>query len=490
MKAISIADQVNGHSGGFLIPLEGVTKAYAINGIRESGKSSLGTVMAEEYCKAKQPWIAFDPAGNWWGLRAKPDGTPGGFPVVVFGGERGDLPLEKDAGPKIAEAITRENVFAVIDLKMTSKTMWRTLVRDIVRTLQEIQVQVPRMVFIEEAQEFIPQKPSHQLGAECKEIVERLVTLGGNWGYGATILGQRPASIEKSALSQCETVFAFATQGKHDRDAIADWMDSQQVDEAARAALKQLADLPTGECYVWSPRFLKTFARLRIRRRETFHPRDARRLGVQVKDVELAPVEEFVAKVRTQLTKTVVQVCDVPKNPKTREALVRTAERVSAAGPRVTLQDVKQRRLELDVENLKRDLDQLKAENASLKESLSLERRKVGWADERLKAFRAHLGSQYQALQKLFAEMGDPAELSAGSTGDPKIWEPWLAKAGRMGCRRMLEALIQKGELTRSELGIHSHVASTKSTFRNYLSWLKSNGLIEIDGEKVRLKAV
>lgn len=477
-KAISIADQVNGQPGGFIIPLEGVTKAYAINGIRESGKSSLGTVMAEEYCKAKQPWIAFDPAGNWWGLRAKPDGSPGGFPVVVFGGERGDLPLEKDAGPKIAEAITRENVFAVIDLKMTSKTMWRTLVRDIVRTLQEIQVQVPRMVFIEEAQEFIPQKPSHQLGAECKEIVERLVTLGGNWGYGATILGQRPASIEKSALSQCETVFAFATQGKHDRDAIADWMDSQQVDDAARAALKQLADLPTGECYVWSPRFLKTFARLRIRRRETFHPRDARRLGVQVKDVELAPVGEFVEKMRARLTKTTATVCTPPKNPKTRETLEKAVDLVKHAPVEM--------RPNAEISDLEQKVVQLAARNHNLQEDLATARAEASEARRRLEAVREYFKPQYQTMIQLFMDLGEKAAPDV----DRGLFEPMLLKAGKKGCRRMLELMIDRRELTKTQLGTLAGVPAGKSTFRGYMAWLKSNGLIEVEGETVRIKAV
>lgn len=488
MKGINIADQINGQPGGFLIPLEGVTKAYAINGIRESGKSSLGTVMAEEYCKAKQPWIAFDPAGNWWGLRAKPDGSPGGFPVVVFGGERGDLPLEKDAGPKIAEAITRENVFAVIDLKMTSKTMWRTLVRDIVRTLQEIQVEVPRMVFIEEAQEFIPQKPSHQLGAECKEIVERLVTLGGNWGYGATILGQRPASIEKSALSQCETVFAFATQGKHDRDAIADWMDSQQVDEAAREALKQLADLPTGECYVWSPRFLKTFARLRIRRRETFHPRDARRLGVQVKDVELAPVGEFVQKVRAQLTKVTAVVCTPPKDPKTAKALVRTAEHAAKADLSTNPEKVNQVQFKSipfeQFERAIRDVELKDATIARLSEELRIERRRREDAHVRLEKVRAALKPQYDAFQKLFSEIGEIEKAPSEHVLTEKL-QPWIEKAPSANYVSVLTTLFKSGRLKRRQLSTLCGIKYDGTTWRRIQGWLTGNSLAVLDGEEI-----
>lgn len=457
----------------FQIPLEGVTKAFAIVGIRESGKSSLGTVMAEEYCKLKQPWIAFDPAGNWWGLRARTVDKLGGFPVVVFGGERGDLPLEKDSGRKIAEAITRENVFAVIDLKMTSKTMWRTLVRDIVKTLQEIQVEVPRMVFIEEAQEFLPQRPSHQLGAECKEIVERLVTLGGNWGYGATILGQRPASIEKSALSQCETVFAFATQGAHDRKALIDWMKSQEVDEGARTALDRLASLETGTCYVWSPRFLKTFAKLRIRRRETFHPREARKLGVAIRDVEMAPVQEFVARLSKQLTKTVVTACPTPKNPKTRSALVQTAELTFARG---TGQN--------DSLFFNTQLSEKAARIQALEDALAQQKQRVASADSRLAAVREFLKPQYESLKKLFSEIGTAADPGQQDLG---AWQQWLDKAGAGRRGEMLKILIGKGRLPQVQLATLSGVKYGGSTWRNYRAWLTGNHLATIHGEEIEV---
>jgi hypothetical protein len=43
--------------------------------------------------------IVLDPIGHWWSLRAGADGKPkGGYPVAVFGGMHGDLPLEPTAG--------------------------------------------------------------------------------------------------------------------------------------------------------------------------------------------------------------------------------------------------------------------------------------------------------------------------------------------------------------------------------------------------------
>ena len=76
----------------FTLPLDLVTRTLAIIGIRGSGKTVAATVLAEEMCEAGLPWVALDPVGVWWGLRVNPDGTPGGYPVVVLGGEHADLP--------------------------------------------------------------------------------------------------------------------------------------------------------------------------------------------------------------------------------------------------------------------------------------------------------------------------------------------------------------------------------------------------------------
>lgn len=85
---------------------------------------------------------------------------------------------------------------------------------------------------------------------------------------------------------------------------------------------------------------------------------------------------------------------------------------------------------------------------------------------------------------------GHPVQEKTAGAADRSVYEPWLQKAGRKGCRRMLEILVERGQLTRNQLGTLAGIPNGKRTFRAYLSWLKTNGLVEVIGEDIKLRAV
>jgi hypothetical protein len=478
----------------FTLPDDAIARTFAIIGQRGSGKSSLATVMAEELCKAYLPWIALDPVGVWWGLRAGTKGDPkAGFPVVVFGGERQDLPLEKGSGRKIAEACIAANVFAVIDLSQDSKTTWRTVVRDFCHGLQELRPEAPRHVFLEEAPEFVPQRASHQLGAECKEIVERLIRLGRNWGYGATVLTQRPATVDKDVLSQCENLFTMRTSGAHDRKALFEWMEAHQA-IGLNQALAELATLPDGTAWFWSPQWLKQFVKVAMRRRETFHPGETRTVGSKARSVELVDVESFVAKVRKELTKTSAAVSapshlveaakdirELAKNPKLKKILQQANAGVAnaLAGAQDAVKEHQDRIAELALENgkLRAEIEDQRRENAGL-------RHEAADANRRLEAVRKDLWPTYQTYMQLFMDLGEkPTSAATGEISE--AWVPWLAKAATVGCRGMLEILIKRGRLQQRQLATLAGVKFKGSTWRKYRGWMTGNHLAELQGEEI-----
>src|ERR1700679_38640 len=98
------------------LPLDTVTQSIAILAKRRAGKSYTARRIAEDLLIADQQVVIIDPKGDWWGIRSSADGKGPGFPVVVLGGEHGDLPLEKTAAETVARLIVEERVSVLLDL--------------------------------------------------------------------------------------------------------------------------------------------------------------------------------------------------------------------------------------------------------------------------------------------------------------------------------------------------------------------------------------
>lgn len=312
--------------------------------------------------------------------------------------------------------------------------------------------------------------------AECKEAVERLVRLGRNQGYGCSIITQRPATVDKDILSQAENLVVMRTVGKHDRKALMEWLEpkfgEQGFDEKGIRAegtklVNSLAALDSGVAYFWSPHWLKQFKKVRLRDRTTFHPGQTRSVGKTIGPVTLSDVTEFVEKVRRQFS--VSKPVSVPAR-KVPAAVPMSKALLDATFPTVSVQEV----------------DDLKNRVAELQKQIAEERVRRADAENRLAAVRKFMGPQYEAMKKLFEKLGTPGSNGAA---DPSAYAPWLEKAGKRGTKRLLEIMIDRGEVTRTQLATLAGLGQT-GTFRNYLSWLKSNSLVEVNGETVRLRPV
>ena len=100
------------------LPIDFVTKTAAILAQRRKGKTYTASVIAEELVASKLPFVALDPTGAWYGLRASADGKSEGLPVVVLGGQHGDVPLERTGGRLIADLVVEEPGYYVIDFSL------------------------------------------------------------------------------------------------------------------------------------------------------------------------------------------------------------------------------------------------------------------------------------------------------------------------------------------------------------------------------------
>ena len=224
------------------------SQGSAILGIRDSGKSYTATALAEKLYEAGVPFIAFDPIGLWRFLRVPGKGR--GYPIVVAGGQAGDLPLNVASAPKIVEAAMQSGVSLVIDLFdiNLSKADWRRIVKDCVRLLLHRNKQHGlRHIFLEEAAEFAPQKV---LDGDVYAEIEKLARMGGNSRLGYTLINQRSQEVNKAVLELCENLFLHRQKGKNAIVGLNKWLDVGGVKDF-KAITDGLPTLGQGECWAW-----------------------------------------------------------------------------------------------------------------------------------------------------------------------------------------------------------------------------------------------
>ena len=254
----------------FSLPDGAIHQRYAMIARTGAGKTYGAIRLVELFMGMGLPCVVFDPLSNWWGLRLKKDGKTKGFPIPVFGGNHGDVPLDPAQGAQLAEVLDAQNLSAVIDLSLFRKDAERLFVREFCEAFYELHrgasKRTPCMLVFEEAQRFAPQVVKDQA---LLEAVDDLVRLGRNFGISTLLLSQRAQSVNKEVLNQAEVLLVGQVNGKQDRDAIGAWVTEVEHGEKGRDWVDRLPTLQVGEMMLWSPQWLKTLRKVKITQRET-----------------------------------------------------------------------------------------------------------------------------------------------------------------------------------------------------------------------------
>jgi hypothetical protein len=138
------------------LPLDAVTRTFAIVGQRGSGKTTTAAVLVEEIAPSAR-FVVVDPTGAWFGLRTAADGKGPGLSVVVLGGHHGDAPLEESAGPLVADLVIREGLSLVLDLELLRKGQQIRFVCEFLEALYHGNREALHVV-VDECQRFAPQQ--------------------------------------------------------------------------------------------------------------------------------------------------------------------------------------------------------------------------------------------------------------------------------------------------------------------------------------------
>lgn len=495
---------------GLELPLEAVTETFAILAKRRAGKSNAAVVLAEEMFDHGLPWVAVDPKGDWWGVRAAGAGSdvPGGLGVLVFGGDHGDVPLEPGSGALVAELVAQQRLTCVLDVSTMTKADQRRFLVDFATTLYRRNTQ-PLHVFCEEADEYIPQRVAGE-NAKLVGAFETLIKRGGFRGIGVTLISQRSASINKDALSQIETLIAMRTPSPQDRKAILGWVDQHA---AGSEAVADLPGLDNGEAWVFSPQWLQTLVKVRFRRRRTFDSGATPKVGGQpTPPAALAEVD--LEAIKGAMAETIERAAAA--DPEVLRRRVRELEQQLQARPAVPERaepiEPVERIVRVEVPVLPPDTVQsLNAAAGQLLATLATQSEQL---DQTLQAAAALLVPLRDVQAALAAHPpapsaagpavvdltehddpspprdstrapGEPTRGTSPSTADAETAAQTLpaeAKPGlRSGARRMVESLGRMAplRLTRTQWGTVARLKTTGGTWSTYLADIRRAGLLD-----------
>lgn len=259
------------------LPMEAAAQVIALVGIRGSGKTNSAGVIAEELLDRGQQVVFIDPTDGAWGMRSH-------YPIFIFGGPHGDIPLGEHDGKTMAEFVVGERVPLILSLRHLRKSAQRHFVTEFCEDLYHLkgrdQYRSPLTVIIDEAPLFVPQRVMGET-ARVVGAIEDLCARGRNTGFGVILITQRPATVNKDVLSQADTIIAHRIIGPQDRKALAEWLEENASEQDLKALLASLATMPNGRAWVWAP-LLGIMKQVQIRKRKTFDSSATPKMGQRV----------------------------------------------------------------------------------------------------------------------------------------------------------------------------------------------------------------
>lgn len=261
-------------SGTFSLPIELAARTQAILAMKGVGKTYVGMKETEEMLKANQQVVCLDPTGVWWGLRSSADGKSEGFPIIIMGGDKADVPLEPTSGSVVADFVVDSGQSAILDMShFESLAAQDRFVTDFAIRLYRRKGQPGERntihLMLDEADSFAPQNP----GSDQKKMLgawEAIVRRGRSRGIGLTMITQRPAVINKNVLSQVDLLVCLRIVGIHDFKAASDWTNLYATKKQSADFMQSLPQLKIGEAWFWSPGWLRIFKRTTVDEKETF----------------------------------------------------------------------------------------------------------------------------------------------------------------------------------------------------------------------------
>lgn len=237
----------------FPVPLETLNQHTIVLGKTRSGKSSAMRVLVEKLLDRKEPVCIVDPKGDWWGLKSSADGKKEGYPILIFGGEHADVPINAHSGSTVAELASTGNRPCIVDLggwmPGERTRIWIDFASTFFRNSRG-----KRYLVVDEVHNVAPKGKIMDVNAgKMLHWSNRLASEGLGKGIVMIAASQRPQKVHNDFLTSCETLIAMRVIHAADRNAIKDWVDGAGEPLLGKELIDSIAQNKRGEAWVWSP---------------------------------------------------------------------------------------------------------------------------------------------------------------------------------------------------------------------------------------------
>jgi hypothetical protein len=280
-------------------------------GASGSGKSYAVGRILEQLSAANIPFLVLDTVGIWAMLRLAANGRDPGLRVTILGGDHGDVPLHWGKGRELARFLFEHKSSAVLDLSDAISLVRAPFVAAFCEELLILIKRRRRPLFVvfDEGPDLLPQVAKKGELAMLQSVSE-YIRKSRNHGGGTMITTQRPQDVAKGPLDQAGTMLVGALFGKHERNALADWVGRRTRGSVVRDQLDRLSELEPGQFFLWSPGWLKEYREIRVLEKWTYDGSSTRPLSedAELGELSLADVDDLRALLTDESTPSEVTV--------------------------------------------------------------------------------------------------------------------------------------------------------------------------------------
>ncbi len=194
------------------------------------GKSYAAKVLCEELITAGYPLIIIDPEGEYASLREL-------FATVVIGGSFADIPLSEAIINQTIQTIltSQKPLIAIYDLNLLLSSERNAMAALIQESLFSAASKYRRPLFfiVEECQLIAPQILSKGQDSKSVDLSIDIAKRGRKRGINSIWITQRPASVTKEVITQCNLWLFGRLIHKTDLDQIKDFLKDAGIEKTA-----------------------------------------------------------------------------------------------------------------------------------------------------------------------------------------------------------------------------------------------------------------